>query len=141
MLKPSHFKFNMKISKSNPCGVSHYVKVLSYILEVCGMKYFRTAAHVQVILFSKKKVFLKQTNFFVLRNKHILTKVIFFKVREKWSKYCYETLLDFADASSDLTFKPFAWKRGSTMFSADLSDPSLENSFKILPSKVKFVTL
>ena len=59
-------------------GSKPYNKVLNFIIDICGVKYFRTVRHVQAVSFSKKKKagFFEINN--ILRNNHILTEVIIF---------------------------------------------------------------
>ena len=38
------------MSRSKP-----YNKVLNFVIDICGVKYFRTVRHVQAAFFSKKK--------------------------------------------------------------------------------------
>ena len=56
----------------------YHVKVLNCIIDICGVKYFRTIAYEQAALLLEKQVFLKSTIYFDLRSNHILTKIITF---------------------------------------------------------------
>ena len=88
--------------------------------------------------FQKKQVFLNQ--------KYCL----FYEIKEStfWKYFIskdhvvLDTFLDFADVSSQLTFKLSAWERDYTIsFELQIPNPILEGSYKVLPLKVKIKAL
>ena len=88
--------------------------------------------------FQKKQVFLNQ--------KYCL----FYEIKEStfWKYFIskdhvvLDTFLDFADVSSQLTFKLSAWERDYTIsLELQIPNPILEDSYKVLPLKVKIKAL
>ena len=78
------------------------------MIDICGVKNFRTVR--------KRQVFPKLKIFFILRNNHILTRVTAFSQRTSKIKVALNNFPDFADDSSHIIFKLFAWKGGCAIF-------------------------
>ena len=115
--------------------VSYFLKVLNFkvlhfIIDNCGVKYFLTVAHALAASFAKTGGFLNLflNLFFILRNSHILTKVIISSESGLKIKVSLPTTLffGFVHVSSYPTFNAYALKRSFTIpFELQMQQTSL----------------
>ena len=111
--------------------VSYFLKVLNFkvlhfIIDNCGVKYFLTVAHALAASFAKTGGFFK--SFFYLKNSHILTKVIISSESGLKIKVSLPTTLffGFVHVSSYPTFNAYALKRSFTIpFELQMQQTSL----------------